>query len=243
VPDLPRALFFDLDDTIIDDSSNVDASWRTAVRQFAVPIGIEGNTLLKLVHEVRDWYWSDAERHRVGRADLRGSSAWIVNEALSRLGIPDERLAGQIGNRYRDLREQGQVLFPDAVETLETLRTQGVRLALLANGSTETQRAKINRFELEQHFDYICIEGEFGCGKPDERVYKGALATMATEPAATWMVGDNLEWDVAAPMRLGITGIWFDRHAAGLPTSATAKLFEEGSWQPDRIIRHLAELI
>jgi putative hydrolase of the HAD superfamily len=26
--------------------------------------------------------------------------------------------------------------------------------------------------------------------------------------ADAWMVGDNIEWDVAAPMRLGMRGIW-----------------------------------
>lgn len=241
MPDLPRAFFFDLDDTIIDDSSNVDSGWRTAVSEFVSTT--DAAELVRLVHEVRDWYWSDAERHRVGRADLRGTSSWIAAEALSRLGAPDERLAGLIGNRYRDLRDEGQQLLPGAIETLEALRRQNVRLALLTNGSAVSQRAKIERFGLAGHFDYLCIEGEFGCGKPDERVYRGALAALNAEPRDTWMVGDNLEWDVAAPMRLGITGIWLDRHAAGLPISATSKLFEDGSRQPDRIIRSLCELL
>ncbi len=145
-------------------------------------------------------------------------------------------MAGQIANRYRDLREEGYALLPGAVETLETLVSQGVRLALLTNGSASGQRAKIERFDLAVHFNYIRIEGEFGHGKPDERGYRAALTALKSEPSNTWMVGDNLEWDVAAPMRLGITGIWFDRHGVGLPDSNPAQ-------QPDRIIRSLAELI
>jgi putative hydrolase of the HAD superfamily len=236
MPELPRAFFFDLDDTIIDDSGNVETGWRTAIGELA-PRGLDIEALVALVHEVRDWYWSDAERHRVGRADLRGTSSWIVGEALSRLGAPDDQLAGHIGNRYRDLREEGQALLPGAVETLEMLRSQGVRLALLTNGAAESQRPKIERF------DYVCIEGEFGCGKPDERVYCGALEALNAEPHDTWMVGDNLEWDVAAPMRLGITGIWLDRRAAGLPDSATSKLFDDGTRRPERVIRSLSELL
>jgi putative hydrolase of the HAD superfamily len=242
MPDLPRAFFFDLDDTIIDDSSNVQSGWHMAVEEHA-PSVIDRDALVRLIHEVRDWYWSDAERHRVGRADLRGTSSRLVAEALSRLGATDEQLAHRIGNRYRDLREEGQQLLPGAVETLETFRSRSARLALLTNGSAQTQRAKIERFDLEQHFDYVSIEGEFGAGKPDERVYRAALTALASEPHETWMVGDNLEWDVAAPMRLGITGIWLDRHAAGLPTSVTADIFEDGTRQPDRIIRSLADLL
>ena len=31
------------------------------------------------------------------------------------------------------------------------------------------------------------------------------------------MVGDNLEWDVAAPQRLGMSGVWIDARGRGLP--------------------------
>lgn len=235
MPDLPRAMFFDLDDTLIDDSSNVDSGWRAAVGDLA-PSGIDTGTLLALVHEVRDWLWADPERHRIYRADLRGASTWIVAEALSKLGTSDQQLASRIANRYRDLREEGQTLLPGAIETLEALVSQGMRLALLTNGSASGQRAKIERFDLAGHFDYICVEGEFGHGKPDERVYRAALDALESKPESTWMIGDNLEWDVAAPMRLGITGIWFDRHNTGLPDGNTTQ-------QPDRVIRSLTELL
>ena len=49
------------------------------------------------------------------------------------------------------------------------------------------------------------------------------------------MVGDNLEWDVAAPQRLGIVGIWLDVLGTGLP--------EASAVTPDRIIRSLSELL
>jgi putative hydrolase of the HAD superfamily len=48
-------------------------------------------------------------------------------------------------------------------------------------------------------------------------------------------VGDNLEWDVAAPQRLGIAGIWLDVAGAGLPPASLV--------HPDRIIRSLTELL
>ncbi len=51
----------------------------------------------------------------------------------------------------------------------------------------------------------------------------------------TWMIGDNLEWEVEAPQRLGIYAIWMDVHGEGLPAGSTVK--------PDRIIRSLTELL
>ncbi|MGA9348435.1 MAG: HAD-IA family hydrolase [Anaerolineae bacterium] len=46
------------------------------------------------------------------------------------------------------------------------------------------------------------IKGEFGVGKPDDRVYLHALDQLNVKPEETWMVGDNLEWDVRAPQRM-----------------------------------------
>jgi putative hydrolase of the HAD superfamily len=229
----PHAIFLDLDDTIIDDSSSVDSGWRTAIEEHAA--GLDTEALLKAENEVRLWYWSDPSRHQVGRRDLRATSTWIVEEALTRLGHTAPDLARKIAHRYRDIRDEAQAPLPGAIESIEKLRDHGIRLALLTNGSREAQRAKIERFDLARHFDYICVEGEFGWGKPDERVYRGALDALKAAPATTWMVGDNLEWDVAAPMRLGITGIWLDRFIAGLPDSSPVK--------PDRIILSINELL
>jgi putative hydrolase of the HAD superfamily len=54
-------------------------------------------------------------------------------------------------------------------------------------------------------------------------------------PDEAWMIGDHLEWEVAAPQRLGIVGIWVDVLGEGLPDSSTVR--------PDRIIRKLSELL
>jgi len=48
-------------------------------------------------------------------------------------------------------------------------------------------------------------------------------------------VGDNLEWDVAAPQRLGLRGVWVDGPGQGLPQTADVV--------PHRIIRAFPELL
>jgi len=119
---------------------------------------------------------------------------------------------------------------------LEALRTRGLPLALVTNGDALQQRDKIQRHDLARYFGAIVIEGEFGCGKPQERVYREALRQLGVGPHGVWMVGDNVEWDVVAPQRLGFTGVWIDREGAGLPpTHADAR--------PHRIIRSLSELL
>jgi len=231
-----KAVLLDLDDTLIDDSSSVDSGWTRACSEAAARVdGLDAGVLKASILEVRDWFWSDPGRHKAGRQDLRATSAWIVGEAMRRTGIERPGLASEIANRYRDIRDESQCPLPGAMETLERMRSLGLGLALLTNGGAAGQRAKVERFGLERYFDFICIEGEFGCGKPDERVYRAALQALKCTPGAAWMAGDNLEFDVAAPMELGMWGIWVDRHGAGLPVGGGAK--------PDRIVRAVAEIL
>lgn len=233
---LPEAIIFDLDDTIVDDSGAVAACWDVACSEGVVRLeGVTPAALLAAIERERDWYWADATRHREGRLDLRAASTRIVAQALERLGVPDSELGRLIGNRYRDLRDERVCLLPGAIETLEYFRSRGVRLGMATNGSAAGQRAKIEKFGLAPYFERIIVEEEFGLGKPHREVYEALFVALRADPAKTWFVGDNLEFDVGTPQMLGVYGIWVDVAGSGLPQGAVV--------QPDRVIRSIAELL
>jgi putative hydrolase of the HAD superfamily len=232
---LPRALLLDLDDTILDDSSGVVSCWRDACSSCCSAVsGLDAEVVFGAIDRTREWYWSDPERHRVGRLELAWARGEVVRLALAELGVDDAELAKRIGDSYHALRDEAIRPFDDAVSTVEWLRAQGCRLALLTNGGSRGQRQKIDRFDLARLFDAILIEGEVGFGKPDPRIYAQALATLGVAAAETWMVGDNLEWDVAGPQRQGITGVWIDARDGGVPEGRDVR--------PDRVITRLADL-
>jgi putative hydrolase of the HAD superfamily len=230
IRELPRAVLVDLDETIVDGSAVVDC-WKVACE--CCPPDAEPQVLAEILR-LRDWYWSDPERHRQGRLDLSAARRYIAGLALENLGHDAAGLADRIGERYDQCRDERTVLFPDAVAVLTWLRESGCRLALVTNGAAAMQRQKIARFRLAPFFDAILVEGELGFGKPDERIYELALTELAATPRHSWMIGDNLEWDVEQPQKLGLTGIWVDRAGAGVPPSSAVR--------PDLVIRNLAEI-
>lgn len=232
---MPMAILFDLDDTLIK-HSDADTAWKESCRRFAGDVeGLDAEELFSEVAKRSDWFWGDSERHRRGRLDQEVARREIVTFALQHFGVHSKELVAKIADSYAALRRADIKLFPGATETLLSLKEQGVKLALVTNGAADHQRSNIDRFDLAPRFDHIMIEGEFGAGKPDERVYRYALDQLDAESAETWMVGDNLEWEVAAPQRLGIFGIWFDPSGSGLPSDSTVR--------PDRIIKALPELL
>jgi putative hydrolase of the HAD superfamily len=231
----PSALLLDLDDTILNDSGSVDESWRHACASHSHRLApLDAAVVVDAIRKTSKWYWDDPDRHREGRLRLEAARREVVKLALRELGVEDAALADGIGDAYSHRRDLGMAPLPDAIETVRWLRESGLRLALLTNGAGTAQRRKIARFEIGDLFDAILVEGELGFGKPDERVYWRALSDLGVKPEDAWMVGDNLEFDVAAPQKLGVSGVWIDVQGRGLP--------DESAVRPHYIVRSLAEL-
>jgi putative hydrolase of the HAD superfamily len=236
---LPRAILFDLDDTLIRAYAQPEEAWRRLLGTFAEPLDAPDAAAIERVRvavmdEARS-LWSDQTIAAKWRLDIPGARRLATRRGLARLGYDDEALADKIADAFTEMRRQEYRLYPDAHTTVDALRQAGVKLALVTNGASATQRDKITRFDLAHRFDHIQIEGEFGQGKPELAVYRHALEKIGCEACDAWMVGDNYEWEVVAPQKLGMCGIWYDPFEAGVPATATAK--------PTRVIRRLAELV
>lgn len=239
--DLPRAMLIDMDDTIITLTETSTRCWGDLCVTYAprLPVRATHEELLGILNQIRLDFWRDPARHRPYRMDLLGSRRAILAQLLAQIGVACEdeaaALAQEMAHHFTEAQLGSITAFPGAIEAVRELRARGVKLALITNGEGREQRRKIERFALAPLFDCVIVEGEFGKGKPDPEVYHHALTTLGAEAHETWMVGDNLEWEVAMPKQLGIYSVWVDFAAKGLPADAPA--------QPDRIIHNLAELV
>jgi len=141
------ALLLDLDDTILDDSASRAPAWEAAVALIhAANPALQPASLLEAIAAEASWFWSDPGRHRSGRLDLYAARLEILERALSRLGQREPELARRAIDGYFEVRERGYRLAPGAAEALSRLREAMPRLALVTNGASEPQRAKVERF-------------------------------------------------------------------------------------------------
>jgi putative hydrolase of the HAD superfamily len=196
---------------------------------------IQANVLLESINATREWFWSDAERHKQGRKDMLAARREIAAIAMRKINIFDSALSNELADAYSTTRKELIHLFPSTIPALTKLRDEHIRLCLITNGTGEEQRYKIDRFNLAGFFEDILIEGEIGFGKPDVQIYEIALSQMRLNPSDVWMVGDNLVWDIQAPQSLGIYSIWNDCQNSGLPIDSQII--------PNRIINDISELI
>jgi len=236
-PARPRAILVDLDDTILAAGQRPAVLLQVA-QEFAADLAPHSPEMIAdRLEAALELFWSDPARHRIARFGIAEARRQVVRETFAALDAArlGEALADRFAGRFAALRDAMTVCFPGAIEGLEALRALGVKTALITNGSSATQRAKIARFELERLFDHIQIEGEAGFGKPEEQAYRHAMAVLGVVPHETWIVGDHLEWEVATPQRLGLRAIWCDGFGNGLPADAGVT--------PDHVVVSLSEIV
>jgi putative hydrolase of the HAD superfamily len=236
---LPRAMLIDMDDTILSAYGRADIAWHNVAEEFTRELApLSPQQVAAAIAASGRKFWATAEAHwRLKLAEARHE---VVKDGFARLAAAGQtelstELAVRLADRFTAYREEQMFVFPGAHDAIDALKALGVKLALVTNGAAGIQRAKVERFALAHRFDHIQIEGEHGFGKPDERAYLHAMQALGVEAPDTWMIGDNLQWEVEVPQRLGIYAIWMDAHGEGLPAGSTVK--------PDRIIRSLAELL
>jgi putative hydrolase of the HAD superfamily len=237
VPDaLPIAILFDLDDTLLSYGEAGEVAGQAVCARLAPHVpGADARTLREAIGEYSAWYWSDPERHRVGRLDLPAARQHIIHTVLRTYHMDHPALAAEMADLREQVHEAELRLYPGAIDTLQRLRARGVRLGMITNGAEAPQRRKLDRFALWPYFPSVLIEGAFGVGKPDPRVFLHVLHELHVAPADAWMVGDSLSLDIAGAHAVGLTTLWHDHRATGLPADTPTR--------PDRIIHHIAELL
>lgn len=215
----PKAIVFDLDDTLISAYRNPVDTWTAIIAEHAEALGEQDAHWVTqgVIFRIVD-FLSDHEARRLWRLEADITRRLVIRQAFHQLNLArpkgSEPLHGvdadRIADRFETYLNETMRLKPQARATLNALAARGLMLALLTNGSSKTQRRKIAQFALAPHFPVIRIEEEAGIGKPEPPAYHGVLDALGLRPHDAWMIGDDPVWDVAMPRKLGMGAILFD---------------------------------
>jgi putative hydrolase of the HAD superfamily len=203
---LPRAVVFDLDDTLLD-TTGLEAEMLVglcAAVNEELP-GIEFDHLRARFRDGRDHLY---ERVLTGELDIPSYRRLHLIAVCEPWGEPSEALQAT-ATRLRD-EQLGRARFVEhAIDLLRHLRGAGVRTGLLTNGPSWMQRRKVELLGLEAELDVIGISEELGAAKPDPAAFAATLELLVSPPEETVMVGDHLDWDVRGALAAGMRGaVW-----------------------------------
>ena len=103
-------------------------------------------------------------------------------------------------------------VYADVPETLTSLRSLGVRMAIVSNIHFDL-RPVLARQGIGGFFDAYALSFELGVQKPDPAIFEEALRALDVPAREALMVGDTPEADGAAAL-LGITTLILPRAAS-----------------------------
>ena len=189
-----EAVVFDLDGTLLDRRRSFERFVRDQWERFADSLQAA---------DQEQYVQTLIELDRDGYAPRKS----LFTDVIMRFNLPSG-LAGTLRDDYRAGFPSACVLFSDAVQTLSRLRTSGLKLGLITNGSTRMQGRKLECLALSAMFDTILISEAEGISKPDRQIFHRALARLSTNAAQAVFVGDHPEVDVAGARAAGMQAIW-----------------------------------
>ena len=209
-----EAVVFDLDGTLLDRRRSFERFVRDQWERFAQFVGTVGQEeyVRTLVERDRDGY---------------GPRKELFSGLIARFEIPPD-VSQTLLNDYRTGFPSACQLFPDAEQTLSTLRAAGMKLGLITNGSVRMQSRKLECLALRPVFDTILISEEEGIHKPDRRIFCRALERLNADPRRAVFVGDHAEVDIEGARAAGMRAVWRRDPRVTGPVEADAVIEELG---------------
>jgi len=132
---------------------------------------------------------------------------------FSVFGIDDWReRVPSVERAYGGFRRED--LYPDAIPTMEALRANGYRLAIVAN-QPASRTAELRAIGAEA--EVMAMSDEMGIAKPDPAFFARCLELMGgPAPGAVAYVGDRIDNDVIPAVAAGMRAVWLRRGPWGV---------------------------
>jgi 2-haloacid dehalogenase len=198
------ALLLDLDHTLFDS----DASEARAFDHALTIAGVsDPGRHLPAYQAINRALWDRVERGELTATELR-TARFAQLAAVTGIAAAPAVLADTFAT---GLGAYGE-LYPGVRDVLDALAAlPGVALALVSNGLSEVQRARITRLGLTAYFDVIAISSELGVAKPAAAIFEYVLAGLGSASRdAGLVVGDSLSSDIQGGRNAGIATCWYN---------------------------------
>jgi putative hydrolase of the HAD superfamily len=201
------SVFFDLDNTLWDFSSNSNRAFGILFKKYGLDKkGISLEKLLEVYHHYNDLMWEAYRQGEIDKETLRWKRFFLTFEAM---GFPDKELARRFDVDYLETSKQMTGLVEGALEILDHLKGK-YPLYLLTNGFNEVQFTKIRHSGLEKYFVKVITSEMAGALKPHPAFFAYALRESGSEAGSSIMIGDDADTDIRGAAQAGIDTVLFN---------------------------------
>lgn len=208
LPQRPRAVVFDLDDTLVDHKRWLLAKMQALYDACFLDLA-DGDSYLRVAVQLID----DHEWPR------------LIDRTLELLDLPTT-LRERAIEAYRAIEISDTPLYDDVEPVLSALREAGIKAAILTDNPPATQRSKIAHAPPLRDIETVVLSRECGGEKPRLSAFDQMARALELPPDQLVMAGDNWMRDGAGALRAGYAHAFIVRRS-GSGTLASRWLVEE----------------
>ena len=203
-----KAIFFDLDDTLINSKKAEYNAICEFKKLYSVFNKIKDETFANIWNKISMEIYEKYHSGKISFEELRiGRMKELFNNYS--INISDEE-AKEKFNNYQNIYEKNWILFDDAKKVLESLKNK-YKIAIISNGDGKWQRKKIEYTGLNKYFSDVVISGEAGYSKPEKEIFNIACKMVNLKPENCIMIGDKFKVDIEGALNVGMQAIWVNR--------------------------------
>lgn len=176
----------------------------SAVAKHGQQLGASAETLSQIWRNRQlEYTWLRSLMH--DHADFWQVTQDALAYACDCLDIHDEELQYNLMQAYLSLD-----CYPEVPIVLEQVRKQGLKTAILSNGTLGMLQSAVKQAEIGHSIDHILSVEAVKVYKPDPRVYQLAVEQLACPKEAICFLSSN-GWDVAGAAAFGFQVVWINR--------------------------------
>ena len=128
-------------------------------------------------------------------------------------------------------------LHPETEAMLRRLRTRGVPVGVVTNGSSKTQWGKLRNTGIAALVEVCVVSEDFGTRKPDPAIFRHALELIGAEAESTLFVGDNVGHDIIGAFRMNMRTAWMSLGRAWGTQLPYPDYVVNEVWEVERLVR------
>ncbi|MCY7387068.1 MAG: HAD family hydrolase [Burkholderiales bacterium] len=209
----PRAILFDLDDTLFD-HRRASAHALSAMHAVHAP-DLPFEPFVAKHAEVLEIFHA---RFLAGEFTLDHARVARMQTLFAAFERDlDAATAIKAAQLYREGHQANRHLVPGTIELLDALR-EHCRLGVVTNNSTAEQIEKLRALNIAGYFETVVISEDVGVTKPDAKIFAIALERIGARPQDTVFVGDNWTNDIVGAINAGMSAVWLD-HSGKTPAT------------------------
>ena len=198
-----KAVFFDIDDTILD----YDLCAEFTVRLACETLGVAYSKAVQSEYRrVDDALWA---RQKFGELTIPQVLELRNTHMMDYLGLTDGM---SFQEAFIEAFGESCALVEGAEEVLKAVKEKGLPVYSASNGFMEVQTKRLEKAGVLQYFDRLFVSQTIGYEKPDIRFFEHCLRETGYAPHEVLMIGDSVAADIKGGLNAGWNVCYLNRH-------------------------------